>query len=80
MTSRLEKFVDPLSVPEFLQLREQEDANFYYEITMEEFFQKLHRDLPPTRLWGYNGQFPGPIIEAFEGETIRVLWQNNLPD
>lgn len=80
MTSRLEKFVDPLSVPEFLQLREQKDAHFYYEITMEEFYQKLHRDLPPTRLWGYNGQFPGPIIEAYEGENIRILWQNNLPN
>ena len=27
-------------------------------IRMNEFKQKLHRDLPPTLLWGYNGIFP----------------------
>lgn len=79
MTSRLEKFVDQLPVPEYLQLRGRRNPNFYHKITMEEFEQNMHRDLPATRMWGYNGQFPGPVIEAFEGDPIRILWQNNLP-
>lgn len=30
--------------------------------------------------WGYNGQSPGPMIEAVEGDRIRLLVTNNLPD
>ncbi|MFZ2874606.1 MAG: copper oxidase [Phycisphaerales bacterium] len=29
--------------------------------------------------WGYNGQSPGPMIEAVEGDRIRILVTNNLP-
>lgn len=30
--------------------------------------------------WGYNGQIPGPEIRVTEGDTIRIIVQNNLPD
>lgn len=30
--------------------------------------------------WGYNGSTPGPTIEAVEGERIRVLVTNKLPE
>lgn len=80
MTKKLEKFVDALPVPELLTLRKNDDPEYYYEITMEEFEHKMHRDLPLTKVWGYNRQFPGPVIEAFQGEPIRILWQNSLPD
>jgi FtsP/CotA-like multicopper oxidase with cupredoxin domain len=30
--------------------------------------------------WGYNGQTPGPTIEAFEGDHVRVLVTNKLPE
>ncbi len=46
---------------------------------MQVFTQKLHRDLPKTTLWGYNGKYPGPTFEARRGKPIDVLWQNNLP-
>lgn len=29
--------------------------------------------------WGYNGQSPGPMIEAVEDDRIRILVTNNLP-
>src|SRR6202521_4293856 len=29
--------------------------------------------------WGYNGQVPGPTIEAVEGDRIRILVTNKLP-
>lgn len=29
--------------------------------------------------WGFNGQIPGPEIRVEEGETVRVLFTNNLP-
>ena len=30
--------------------------------------------------WGYNGQSPGPTIEAVEGDRVRVFLTNNLPE
>jgi len=30
--------------------------------------------------WGYNGLCPGPTIEAVEGDRIRILVTNNLPE
>ncbi|GJL78189.1 MAG: hypothetical protein NPINA01_11780 [Nitrospinaceae bacterium] len=31
-------------------------------------------------VWGYNGSMPGPTIEATEGDTIRVILKNELPE
>ncbi len=30
--------------------------------------------------WGYNGSTPGPTIEATEGERVRILVTNHLPE
>ncbi|HVT17244.1 MAG TPA: copper oxidase [Thermoanaerobaculia bacterium] len=30
--------------------------------------------------WGYNGQAPGPTIEAVEGDRVRILVTNKLPE
>jgi FtsP/CotA-like multicopper oxidase with cupredoxin domain len=30
--------------------------------------------------WGYNGQTPGPTIEAFEGDRVRIYVTNKLPE
>jgi manganese oxidase len=31
-------------------------------------------------LWGYNGQSPGPTIEAVEGDKVRIFVTNRLPE
>jgi spore coat protein A len=33
-----------------------------------------------TQMWAYDGLFPGPIIEAFEGDPISVQVHNELPE
>lgn len=33
-----------------------------------------------VRGWGYNGNIPGPTIEITEGDTIRVIVKNELPE
>ncbi|WP_049628008.1 outer spore coat copper-dependent laccase CotA [Bacillus sp. JFL15] len=76
----LEKFADELPIIETLKPQKKSDGSTYYEVTMKECFHKLHRDLPPTRLWGYNGLFPGPTIDVNQGESIYVKWMNDLPD
>ncbi|GGK00875.1 spore coat protein A [Lentibacillus kapialis] len=80
MNKKLKKFVDALPIPKTLQPARKNKNGDYYEVHMTEFRQKLHRDLRPTRLWGYNGQFPGPVIDVNHGEPIHVKWENRLPD
>ena len=41
------------------------------------------REMAPgmkANLWGYNGQSPGPTIEAVEGDRIRIFVTNRLPE
>jgi FtsP/CotA-like multicopper oxidase with cupredoxin domain len=33
-----------------------------------------------TSMWTYNGQLPGPRIEARTGDTVRVRFKNSLPE
>ncbi len=33
-----------------------------------------------AKCWGYNGTTPGPTIEAVEGDRIRILVTNTLPE
>mgnify|MGYP001169821917 CR=1 FL=1 len=76
---RLEKFVDPLPLLQTLQPKRKNKDVTYYEVTMKETKQKLHRDLPPTVMWGYDGIVPGPTIEVKKNERVHVLWKNDLP-
>ncbi|MGE0303341.1 MAG: DNRLRE domain-containing protein [Phycisphaerales bacterium] len=77
----LTPFVDPLPIPAVAQPAVgQAGGAAHYNIPMVEFMQKLHRDLPDTRLWGYAGTYPGPTIEARTGQTVTVNWMNDLRD
>jgi spore coat protein A, manganese oxidase len=71
---RLAPFVDPLPIPPVISQPRS------IQIHMREFRQKLHRDLPPTRLWGYEGQYVGPTFEVRRGFPTAVTWLNELPD
>jgi FtsP/CotA-like multicopper oxidase with cupredoxin domain len=52
--------------------------------------QEIHLVTQPTRwelapgyvvdAWAYNGQVPGPVIHVKEGERIRVVLKNDLPE
>ncbi|ETB72519.1 MULTISPECIES: multicopper oxidase family protein [Bacillus] len=77
---KLEKFVDKLPIPKVLKPHSKSKEMTYYEVTMKEFQQQLHRDLPPTRLFGYNGVYPGPTFEVQKHEKVAVKWLNKLPD
>jgi spore coat protein A len=51
----------------------------YYRMEMRAFSARLHRDLPPTPLWGYGGRSPGPTFETTRGEPVLIEWVNALP-
>ena len=38
-------------------------------------------DIPKkVKLWGFNGSMPGPAIEVVQGDTVRVIVKNELPE
>lgn len=51
-----------------------------YRLAMRQIERKIHRDLPPARMWGFGSTSPGPTIEARRGEPLFVEWANELPD
>jgi spore coat protein A len=79
-------FVDPLPLPS-VALPTQRRASPtrpgvtipFYRIEMREFEARLHRDLKPTRQWGYNGTVPGPTFDLRSGQEVLVEWVNLLP-
>ncbi len=82
---RLPAFVDPLPIPEVAQPAGRRRSPSgrarvpFYRIAIQEFFSKVHRDVPPTRFWGYGNSVPGPTVEARSGEEILIDWPNRLP-
>jgi spore coat protein A, manganese oxidase len=83
--AHLASFVDPLPVPKVAKPvgrspNPSRRAHVpFYRIPIQEFFSKIHRDVPPTRFWGYGNSVPGPTIDARSGEEILVEWPNQLP-
>ena len=75
----MEPYIDPLPIPKKLMPYRTGRDRIEYRIRMLEFRQQMHSQLPPTKLWGYEGQYPGPTIEAMQGRPIEVRWENHLP-
>jgi len=82
----LAPWVDPLPIPEIVQpfgIRPSPDEPTlklpYYRIAIRELHQKVHRDLPPTRMWGFNSSSPGPVFETRSNQGLLVEWVNELP-
>jgi spore coat protein A len=86
-TSSLAQFVDPLPLPEIIKPAGQRSSPDnpalqlpYYRVEMRQFESKLHRDMKPTRLWGYASTSPGPTFETRSGQGLLVEWVNELPE
>jgi spore coat protein A len=82
----LRPWVDPLPIPEIVPssgFRPDPESPSqhlpFYRLAMREMHRKLHRDLPPTRVWGFNNSSPGPIFETRSGQGLLVEWANELP-
>lgn len=82
----LASFVDPLPIPSIarsitkMPVPGQTSLRVpYYRLVMREFTSKVHRDLRPTRMWGFDAASPGPTLETRSGEGLLVEWVNGLP-
>jgi FtsP/CotA-like multicopper oxidase with cupredoxin domain len=52
----------------------------FYKLDVKEGSHRFHRDMPnDTKIFGYDGTFPGPTFKAYYGKPILVREFNNLP-
>ena len=67
-----------LPIPTAAQPLRSDSATDYYEFTVR---PALARILPgfDTPIWGYEGKFPGPTIEARRGRRVSLRLRNSLP-
>ncbi|MDF3144959.1 MULTISPECIES: O-aminophenol oxidase PhsA [unclassified Streptomyces] len=77
-TGELAPYVAPLPVPPVLR-PSSEDVLQETEIALRPTWVRLHPQLPPTLMWGYDGQVPGPTIEVRRGQRVRIAWTNRIP-
>lgn len=76
----LTPYVAPLPVPPVLRpASASADVTHETEIALRPTWVRLHPQLPPTLMWGYDGQVPGPTIEVRRGQRIRIAWTNRIP-
>lgn len=71
-------YTDRLPIPEVLRPA-RADVHRETEIAVRPTWVRLHSQLPPTLMWGYNGTVPGPTIEVRRGERVRIAWTNRVP-
>ena len=50
-----------------------------FHLTAEEIDWEIAPGMK-IKAWGYNGRTPGPTIEAVEGDRVRILVTNKLPE
>ncbi|SNB47985.1 multicopper oxidase domain-containing protein [Geobacter sp. DSM 9736] len=76
----------PVAIPD----RSTYPGSDYYEIEIGEYNEKMHSDLPPTRLRGYRQtntnnasvrqfRYLGPLIIARKDRPVRIKFTNSLP-
>jgi spore coat protein A len=72
-----EPFSVPLPVPPVLEPVRTDAGTDFYELTQREGQAEILPGLDTT-VWGYDGIFPGPTIEARSGRHIVVHQRNEL--
>jgi spore coat protein A len=82
----LTPYVDPLPIPAIATpVSGSPGQAATYDISMVETEQRMHSQLPLTRVWAYSdgvhtATTPGPIIVARTGQPVTVNWINDLRD
>lgn len=62
----------------FLENIEQNDNIVKYDLLATEIELSLFGD-PPTKVFAYNNQIPGPTLRIKKGDTLKVNFRNELP-
>src|SRR2546421_11370942 len=75
LVPQLTPFIDALPLPQPL-IAEEHHGGLVVRMRMGE--HRFHRDMPVSKIWGYEGMVPGPTIEAERGHPVVVEWRNEL--
>ena len=51
-----------------------------FRVTVEEMDWRIDELAAPVKALGYNGQWPGPTIRVNQGDKVRAIFTNNLPE
>jgi manganese oxidase len=51
-----------------------------FRVTIEEMDWRIDELAAPVKALGYNGQWPGPTIRVNQGDKVRAIFTNNLPE
>src|SRR6187431_2933565 len=74
------QFVNPLPIPSVIDGRN----GGTFTISINQFYQDLGLRNPATgqpmltKVWGYNGTYPGPTIVARKNVPLHFYWSNDL--
>lgn len=71
--------LDPPPVPGNHQRFTEFPPVHYYEMRIREALHSFHPEMPPTKIWGYNGLYPGPTIIGRYGQPFLIRMHNELP-
>ncbi len=74
----VEPFAVPLPIPPILKPLRTATGTDYYEMTQRAGRQEILPGLK-TEVWGYDGIFPGPTVEARSGTQVAIRQWNELP-
>src|SRR2546428_975849 len=72
LSTPLAQFVDSLPLPRRLIAADHEGR---LVVRLRPGEHRFHRDLPPSRIWGYDGTVPGPTIETERGHPKYEVWR-----
>jgi spore coat protein A, manganese oxidase len=74
----VEPFRVPMPMPPVLEPVRTDGGADYYEIVQRATKQEILPGLK-TEVWGYEGIFPGPTVEARSGRNVVIRQRNELP-
>jgi spore coat protein A len=70
-------FTRPLAIPPVLAPTRSDSTGDYYTIVQKAATAQILPDVR-TRIWGYNGLFPGPTIKSRSGRRAVITHRNEL--
>jgi spore coat protein A len=77
VSPHLEKYVQPLPIPEARTPDGKRKGADYHEIQVTETTHSFHPELEDTTIWGFDGQFPGPLLEGDRNEKLAIEFDNS---
>jgi FtsP/CotA-like multicopper oxidase with cupredoxin domain len=70
----------PMVAPDLADLRHEMDGGVkVFKLVAEPVKRKI-APFKTIDAWGYNGSCPGPTIQVQQGERVRIIFENKLPE